>query len=424
MTYCNTSWLLLALCSITSISSVSFAAPLPLQQAEQFALQHSPALDAADQRSLALQALPDQVESLPDPSLSLRMVNVPVDSFSSSQSDMTQIQFGLSQALPFPGKLALQAKAASKRALAAARNRDEVRLTLLRNVRVVWWNIAYLDRALQLLQRNEDALRFLIGVAEAKYKTGSGLQQDVLLAQLELSHLLDKTLTIQAERQRSVARLNALLGRDPTIAVQLPDQLPALVEMLPNQAQLIAQAADRRPLLQALAYEVDAADAFISLADKDYYPDFTLGALYGFRQGNSPISGQARPDMASINLSMTLPIFTGTKQDQAKKQRLAEKEQARFEWQQAQYQVAAEINAAASDVAINRQQLSLFEQGILPQSRQTTASMLAGYKVDKVDFLNLVRAQLTEYNNNIQYWRIYASAAQAQARLAAAAGYE
>jgi len=83
-----------------------------------------------------------------------------------------------------------------------------------------------------------------------------------------------------------------------------------------------------------------------------------------------------------------------------------------------------EIDAAASDLRITREQLSLFRQGIIPQARQTTASMLAGYQVNKVDFLNLVRAQLSEFNNDMQQWQIFARVHQSEARLAAAAGRE
>ncbi|MDX8391157.1 MAG: hypothetical protein R8K53_01110, partial [Mariprofundaceae bacterium] len=76
------------------------------------------------------------------------------------------------------------------------------------------------------------------------------------------------------------------------------------------------------------------------------------------------------------------------------------------------------------DMRIARNQVQLFEKGILSQARQTTASMLAGYQVNKVDFLNLVRAQLSEFNMDIQYWQQVSLAEQAKARLAAAAGKE
>ncbi|WP_198246270.1 hypothetical protein [methane-oxidizing endosymbiont of Gigantopelta aegis] len=50
--------------------------------------------------------------------------------------------------------------------------------------------------------------------------------------------------------------------------------------------------------------------------------------------------------------------------------------------------------------------------------------MLSGYQVDKVDFLNLVRSQITLYNYEIQYWKVLTEANQALAQLTAMIGKE
>lgn len=414
----KTGWLLSAL---LSLSTICIAEPLTLRQAEKLAVEQSPALHAADSNAVAMAAIPLQAGSLPDPTLSLNALNLPVDSFSTSQEAMTQLQLGISQKLPFPGKLGLKQQAAAELAGAAASNRDELRLLLLRNVRIHWWNLAYLDKALQIVKNNQVLLRNLVRVSEAKYKTGTGLQQDVLLAQLELSKLLEKELTLKAESANQRTNLNALLGRDSATPVELPDELPEVAANDIDVAALKLWAKENRPALNALSHSVGAADSMISLAEKEYYPDFTLGAAYGFRSGANP-NGQARSDMASIMLSMTLPIYTGSKQDRAVDQRRAEKAKAEFSRQDGLYRVYAEIDAAASDLRITREQLSLFRLGIIPQAHQTTASMLAGYQVNKVDFLNLVRAQLSEFNNDMQQWQIFARVHQSEARLAAAAG--
>jgi len=415
----KTGWLLLALISYSTFATAS---TLTLKQAEDLALASNPALHAADSHAVAMAAIPSQAGSLPDPTVSLNALNLPVNSLSSTQENMTQLQLGISQSLPFPGKLGLKQEAAERVAEAASSNRDELRLLLLRNVRVRWWNLSYLDKALMIVQNNQALLRNLVRVSEAKYKTGKGLQQDVLLAQLELSKLLEKELGLKFERANQVAGLNALLGRESATPVELPGKLPEISSSIPDVAALKLWAKDNRPLLTSLTRHIDASDNMIALAEKDYYPDFKLGAAYGFRQGVNPVSRQSRSDFASIMLSMTLPIYTGSKQDRVLDQRKAEKAKAQYSWQDGLNRVYAEIDVAASDLRIAREQLSLFRQGIIPQARQTTASMLAGYQVNKVDFLNLVRAQLSEFNNDIQYWQLYARAQQAEARLVAAAG--
>ena len=82
----------------------------------------------------------------------------------------------------------------------------------------------------------------------------------------------------------------------------------------------------------------------------------------------------------------------------------------------------ADIATAAADYRRATEQLELFDAGIIPQARQTVESMLAGYQVNRVDFLNLVRSQVTLLNVELQYWRSYSEANQSIARLQAAVG--
>ncbi len=86
--------------------------------------------------------------------------------------------------------------------------------------------------------------------------------------------------------------------------------------------------------------------------------------------------------------------------------------------------VQAEISAALADYHRASEQVQLFRTGIIPQARQSVASMLSGYQVSKVDFLNLVNAQITLYNFETQYWNALSEANQALARLDAAVGEE
>ncbi|MDQ6964756.1 MAG: TolC family protein [Mariprofundales bacterium] len=416
---------LLATVSIPLSSWSAESTTLSLQRAEQLALQHNPALTAAGKRAEAMAAAPPQVGSLPDPTVSFKALNLPVDSFSTTQESMTQLQVGLSQSVPFPGKLKLKSQAAEELAAAALANEQELRLVVLRNTRIHWWNLAYLDKALTIIRRNQSLLRNFVHIAEIKYKTGKGLQQDVLLAQLELSKLLQRKLKLQGARQREEAELNALLGR----AADQPAILPAvnkanLIEVTSDLPTLKRWARTHRPMLQAMNHLLDAADFRLALAERDYYPDFNIGAAYGIRSGVNPATGRSRADITSIMVSMSLPIYTSSRQDRAVDQRIAEKEVARFRWQDAANHVDANIDAAASDLRTAHDQVVLYEKGILPQARQTTTSMLAGYQVNKVDFLNLVRAQLSEFNLDIQYWQQVSAYNQAAARLAAAAGRE
>jgi len=398
------------------------SAPLTLEAAVREALAGNPGLEALRRRAEALAAVPSQAGTLPDPRLHLGAMNLPVDSLALSQEAMTQLQVGLSQALPFPGKLALREAVARRRAEAAAARVAELRLALARDVRLVWWNLYYLDRALAILDRNRELLRQFVAIARTKYQVGKGLQQDVLLAELELSRLLDEELALQGLRRREEARLNALLGREALAAVRLPAEAPAPLPEVPQAQALVAQALRERPLLAAWRAELEAARDALALARRDYYPDFQVSAAYGYRR-DAP-DGRGRPDFLSLMFSMSLPLRADRRQDRAVDERAARVAEARERLAEARLQVEREIAQALADLRRARAQALLFETGIIPQARQTVASMLAGYQVNQVDFLNLVRSQITLFRYETRYWKAFGEAQQAWARLQAAVGKE
>lgn len=395
---------------------------LTLQAATELAIKDNPDLAQMRARAQAMAAIPSQEGALPDPEISFNAMSLPVNTFNLHQEDMTQLGAGISQAIPFPGKLALREQAAAFEAEAASQNVTEVRWQLLSEVKTTWWLIFYLDRTLQITDSNYDLLQQFVEIARTKYEVGEGLQQDVLLAQLELSKLLNQQLMLKASRRNAVASLNALLDKPANSEVHLPEtvvlQLPTLIQ----ENRLYQQAERSRALLESNRLGINAAKSRLDLAKKGYLPDFTVDAAYGAR-ANTP-SGSQRSDLLSLNVSINVPIFAAQKQAKAVDQRTSELLQEKYTLQDEWNKVRSQITQGYTDYQRARDQVVLFESGIVPQARQTVASMLAGYQVNKVDFLNLVRSQITLFEYETQYWKAFTEANQSLAQLSAAVGSE
>ncbi len=395
---------------------------LLLSEAEAIAVQDNPGLASMASRAKAFAEIPPQVGSLPDPHLKFDAANFPTDTFSTRTEGMTQLRVGLSQDIPFPGKLKAKQEAAQFEAVSASYDVVETRLRLVRNVNIAWWNLFYLDRALEIVSRNQALLRQFIRIAETKYTVGEGLQQDVLLAQVELSKLLDVEIRLVGGRKSEQSRLNALLNRPTYLAIHLPGQVEESLPQLPAESELHQIASQERPLLASQGERIHAAEKRVDLAELDYYPDFKVGTSWAKRSAVNLATGQTRPDLASIGISFNVPIFTSTKQDRVLNQRQANVVTEEFALQDATEAVWSEASTALADFVKARDQASLFKTGIIPQASQTVDSMLAGYQVNKVDFLNLVRSQVTLYNYETLYWRALTAARQSLARLEAAVG--
>lgn len=407
--YCFSCWLLFA-----ASTALAATEPLTLSQALAEAEANNPRLAAVTAQAEGLAQVSSQAGALPDPRLSLNMVNLPTDSWDRAQEPMSQFQLGLSQDLPFPGKRRLRSLAAESLAAAAGHEVKENRLRLIREVRHQWWELFYLDRALETIQRNQALLRQSVSTAQAKYRVGQGLQQDVLLAQLELSKLHDKEIQFKARRRHVESRMNRLLGRTAGSVISLPQSVGRNLPEIPPETTLQNMALENRPALKRQQKRLDAAEQQLGLAQKDRLPDFRVGLLYGQRE--------ARSDLASVQFSMNLPLYAGSKQNRRVDQRNSELQQQRYALEDLQNRVGSEISQGVAQYQQSRQQTELFEKGIIPQARQTVDSMSSGYQVNKVDFLNLVRAQVILYDYETQYWQSLAAARQALALLEAAVG--
>ncbi len=395
---------------------------LDLATAQAIALAENPGIAEMQARYEALREVAPQQATLPDPVVSIGAMNFPWDEFDRNQEPMTQLQLGVSQVFPFPGKLDLREDIALMEAEIASHSVAEGRLNLAKNVALSWWQHYYLDRALETVQKNLTLLRKLADIASTKYEVGSGLQQDVLLAQLELSKALDHEITLRAMRDQARIRLNVLLGRAPDVPVRLPSTTPASAAPVMDTESLFLLATSGRPVLAGQRASIAASESRLELARRDYYPDLKVGVTYGNRDEDD--FGKSRQDFLSVMVSVNVPLYAGARQDRAVQQRSREVARSQYALTDTRNQVRQAIAESLTDYRRAASQRALLEQGIIPQARQTVESMTAGYQVDQVDFLNLVRSQVTLFNYELQYWQSVSEASQALARLQAAVGEE
>lgn len=412
--------------NVSAFAEKNIEVELEVNDAVETALSDNPSLSEMKSRYRAFAEIPSQAGSLPDPTINLNVMNLPTSNFSTSQEPMTQRQIGFSQAFPFPGKLALKKKASKYEAAAAANDVDEVRLQLARGVKSTWWQVYFLDRSLEIVNKNLGLLRKFIKIAQTKYKVGKGLQQDVLLAQLELSKLLDQKIQLSSLRINKAAELNTLMGREANIAIKLPENVLLRLPNIMSTSALFEEARMSKPTLLRNRNFIKAARARHKLARKGYYPDFKVGMNYGARSDGVSAAGTAidREDFASITFSLSVPLYARTKQTREIYQRQHEFSQSEFAKKDTYNSILSDITRASSEYNRARDQFSLFKTGILPQARQTVKSMLSGYKVSQVDFLNLVKSQITLFNYEMKYWKALAEANQSLASIEASVGTE
>jgi outer membrane protein TolC len=387
---------------------------LRLSDALAAARQANPMLQAVRYRAdAALERVP-QAGALPDPMLSFGLRNWVATSVSPS-APMSANAIQLTQRFPWPGKLGFSEERARRLAEAESLDADETEVALYARVKSVYYQLAYIDRSLEIMADTRELLRNFLEVASTMYAVGSGLQQDVLQAQVAVAQMTEDIIVMEQMRIALAARLNALLGREATAPVG-GLELPPAGKELPSASDLVALAVATRPALRAAEQRVEAADAGYRAARRQLYPDVSVTLGYGQRPDLE--------DLATLMVGVSIPIFAGSRQLPLRREMAAMRslEQARaLDLYNETFARLSELRAEAERA---RTLSDLYVTSVLPQARAAVESALSAYRVGGVDYMTLVGNQMTVNRYAIQAVRLIADHHRAVAEIEALVGGE
>jgi outer membrane protein TolC len=154
--------------------------------------------------------------------------------------------------------------------------------------------------------------------------------------------------------------------------------------------------------LQALKALIVKQEKAVALARKDYFPDFTVTLAYGIRDSLQPPLNQPQADMFSSKVMINLPIWHGSKIKPRIREEQARQSAAKEAHQAGSNQLSAMVKDRHAKLQRLSKQISLFDQGIVPQARQAAAAALTSYQVGALDFGQLYQNQIAVYNAEMQ----------------------
>lgn len=386
---------------------------LHASDAVRLALENNPMLLATRFAATAAAERVGPAGAWPDPQVQVGLMNRMASAFGATDDPMTMNQIQLMQMLPWPGKLGGARAAARHNAAAATADADEQTRMLVARVRMAYYDLAYVDRALDVMRGTRGLLRQFLDVSTTMYAVGSAVQQDVLRAQVEVARMTGDITRMEQERLAGAARLNALLGRAATTQIGLLE-LPEPAGELPEVDSLVARAQQGRPAVRAGVERVASADASLSAARRELYPDFQLGVQYQQRP--------QFPNMLSIMIGINVPIFAGSKQLAMRRQMAAMREMSQAELLNVRSETAARIIESRARAVQDRTLVHLYRTSIVPQAGAAVQSSLSGYRVARVTFMQLIDNQMTVNRYEIEAYRLLADYHQAVGELEALVG--
>jgi outer membrane protein TolC len=366
----------------TPARNAEAATPPSLAKLIQEATERNPEILAARRAVDAKRARIPQAGAWADPTVSLSYGGNAFPPFTVMRGDpSSNRQVMAEQMIPYPGKAHLRTEIAARDADAETLAYEAVARRVAGEVKQAYFDLAYIDRSLAILQKDREALEGFEKVTEIRYSVGKAVQQDVLRAQLEITRLSQRATMLNQQRRTLEAQINSLRN----VPIDSPVGAPSVVQpssFVYTQDQLQEAAQSNYPVLKQRQTMVEQGRLSLNLARKEERPDFSVGYTYMQRDG--------LPDMYGITLSTSLPLFRHRKQDMAIAEAAANLESARQmqanELTVLRYQVQQDF----LEIQATEQLLKLYSQGIAPQSSLTLESSITSYETGGVDFLNVI----------------------------------
>jgi cobalt-zinc-cadmium efflux system outer membrane protein len=218
--------------------------------------------------------------------------------------------------------------------------------------------------------------------AKARVDAGDVPQSDLTQSSLALANSDNELTGARGEAAASRAELNALIGEPPDAPVVLSGDLAQ--GMLPSLQDAMTQARQTNAALIVLDRQIAEETAKLNLAKALQTPDAAAGSAFTY---------DAEPDFSygwRFNFGVTLPIFTrhkaGVLVEEATLARIKAERDA------AEFAISGAIASALARASSAREQLTRYQNEILPLELQAEQQAQAAYNGGQTGLSVLVQA--------------------------------
>jgi outer membrane protein TolC len=322
--------------------------------------------------------------------------------------------YGFGQEIPFPGKLGLKGDIARREAERFEQEYKATRLRLTAALKEAYYNLHFIHESIEIVEKNKILLTQFAKTAKARYAVGQAAQQDVFRAQVEISRVLDRLAVLDQQKESLHAAINRLLNRPPAGPLGTPEEIQTTIMTTPLP-ELNRRAEAFSPALLASAKSIDRSEHTVSLARRQFYPDFDVTAL-GLRNDRINDNGY------QVMLGIKIPLFYETKQRQGVNEALANLSGAREDFSATRQELLFQVKDGFVQAQRAERLITILRDAIIPQATLALQAAQAGYGVGKVDFLTLLNSLLTLQESQLELHGEMVSHERALARLEAVTG--
>jgi len=317
-----------------------------------------------------------------------------------------EAKYGASQKIPFPGKLSLRGMALKKKADKLEEKYEAVKRELIKNIKFVYFDLYWIDKAIEITEHEKEVLENMEKVAQRKYETRMVPQQDAIKAGVEISKIIDKLYMLKQQRESSNAKLTSLLNRPKGSKLdRIKDMVSADFDYTMETLHKLGFA-NRQELLAA-NLEIEKAKYERSLAKFDFFPDLTVG-IDKIRLSSGHTTTQLDgSDAWSATFSINVPLWID-KQIANLEEKNAKLETAKSHYENVNNVVAYEVEDLYYKINTYSDIVLLYKTALIPQTEQSYEAAKTGYETGGVDFLDWLDSERILLQTHLAYHKAIA----------------
>lgn len=380
--YC-TGWPVVAALVATVLALPSHAAALTLDEALRLAENNAPSLSAQTAKLQAASSAAIPAGELPDPKLLLGVQNYPVggpDRWSIHQDFMTMQMVGVMQEVPNRDKRRARvevAEAAVDRATAESRVE---RLNVRQATALAWISSYSMERKQALFQDFFRENRLLGDSVRAQIAGGRAQAADAVTPKQEAALLAEQEDELIRLRAQARAALRRWIGpaADEALAGSLPQW--------PINAAGYSHQLPHHPALTAFEPMTREAQAKVREAVAEKTSDWSWELDYQRR-------GREFGDMVSVQFSVDLPLFPGSRQNPKIAAKHAELNQLEAEREALTREHAQQLEDDLADYQRLNRAVRRNQDSLQPLAQEKVALSMASYRAGKGDLAAVIAAR-------------------------------
>lgn len=387
---------------------------LVLRDLVEEALKNNRDIRAAERRVEAYRQKIPQAGSLPDPMVGVGYQNDTLSNYTYGESPDSKWMFEASQMLPFAGKRGLKQEMARADAESQQALLEGLRRRVAARVTELYHDLHLVYKSLDILEERKSLYAVVEEAALARYASGMGTQQEVLMAQTEKYMIVERAEMLRQKRESLEGMINLTAGRDVRSALSRP-AAPVETPFDASLDELIRTAEQDSTEIRAKERMAAGSEAKVSMARREYFPDVTVTAGVETRRGDYT-------DMYKLLAGINLPVFYKSRQEPAVQEALAAQQEARQDLEGTRLMVASGIRENYAMIQSAKRIMDLYRSALIPRSRQDFEAALSTYNTGRGDALTVATRLKGLLDYELQYWAQFAEREKAIARIEALTG--